>query len=115
MGRLKCLLFEETLARFIWACKKTFLFYWSNRFSTGRSCTKADQRLSRVSFSFVKKTLLWIIFSVIFKSVHHQLVGKMKPGTEFDSRPGHENLLCSVGLIFGQFFCFCVYRCDMGP
>ena len=35
--------------------KRTFLFYWRNRCSTGRSCSKADQRLTRVSFSFVKK------------------------------------------------------------
>ena len=69
MVRLKCLLFEETLARVLRACKKNFLFYWRNRCSTGRSCSKADQRLTRVSFSFVKKTFLCIIFSVIFKSV----------------------------------------------
>ena len=47
-------------------CKTNFLFYWPNRCSTGRSCAKADQRLTWVSFSFVKKL---IIFSVIFKSV----------------------------------------------
>ena len=69
MVRLKCLLFEETLARVLRACKKNFLFYWRNRCSTGRSCSKVDLRLTRVSFSFVKKTFLWIIFSVIFKSV----------------------------------------------
>ena len=69
MVRLECWLFEETLARVLRACKKNFLFYWRNRCSTGRSCSKADQRLTRVSFSFVKKTLLWIIFSVIFKSI----------------------------------------------
>ena len=69
MVRLKCLLFEETLTRVLRACKKNFLFYWHNRCSTGRSCSKADQRLNRVSFSFVKKKFLWIIFSVIFKSV----------------------------------------------
>ena len=46
-----------------------FLFYWRNRCSTRRSCSKADQRLPLVSFSFVKKTFLWIICSVIFKSV----------------------------------------------
>ena len=33
---------------------KNFLFYWPNRCSTGRSCSKADQRLTRISFSFVK-------------------------------------------------------------
>ena len=54
MVRLKCLLFEETLARVLRACKKNFLFYWRNRCSTGRSCSRADQRLNRVSFSFVK-------------------------------------------------------------
>ena len=64
MVRLKCLLFEETLARVLRACKKNFLFYWRNRCSTGRSCSKADQRLTQVSFSFVKKTFLWIIFPV---------------------------------------------------
>ena len=69
MVRLKCLLFEETLARVLRACKKTFLLSWRYRCFTGRSCSKADQRLTRVSFSFVKKTFLWIIFSVIFKSV----------------------------------------------
>ena len=51
------LLFEETLAKVLRACKKNFLFYWRNRCSTGRSCSRADQRLTRVSFSFVKKLL----------------------------------------------------------
>ena len=48
---------EETLARVLVlrACKKNFLVYWRNRCSAGRSCSKADQRLTRVSFSFVKK------------------------------------------------------------
>ena len=80
MVRLKCLLFEETLARVIRACKKNFLFYWRKRCFTGRSCSKVDQRLTRVSFSFVEKnkktktktkkqTFLWIIFLVIFNSV----------------------------------------------
>ena len=101
MVRLKCLLFEETLARVLRACKKNFLFYWRNRCSTGRSCSKDDQRLTQVSFSFVKKTFLWRIFSVIFKTVQSSIVdGNMKPGTEFDSRPGHENFLCSVELMF---------------
>ena len=45
--------FEETLARVLRACEKNFLFYWRNRCSTGRSCSEADQRLTRVSFSFV--------------------------------------------------------------
>ena len=58
MDRLKCLLFEETLARVLRACKKTFLFSWRNRCFTGRSCSKADQRLTRVSFSFVKNISL---------------------------------------------------------
>ena len=49
------LLFEETLAKVLRACKKNFLFYWCNRCSTGRSCSRADQCLTRVSFSFVKK------------------------------------------------------------
>ena len=49
------LLFEETLAKVLRARKKNFLFYWRNRCSTGRSCSRADQRLTRVSFSFVKK------------------------------------------------------------
>ena len=69
MVRLKCLLFEETLARVPRACKKNFLFYWRNRSSTGRSCSKGDQRLTQVSFSFLEKKFLWIILSVIFKSV----------------------------------------------
>ena len=96
MVRLKCLLFEETLARVLRACKKNFLFYWHNRCSAGRSCSKDDQRLTRVSFSFVKKTFLWRIFSVIFKTVQSSIVdGTMKRGgREFDSRPGHENFLC---------------------
>ena len=35
-----------------------------------RTPMKADQRLTRISSSFVKKkTFLWIIFSIIFKSV----------------------------------------------
>ena len=51
------LLFEETLAKVLRACKKNFLFYWRNRCSTGRICSKADQRLTRVSFSFVNKHL----------------------------------------------------------
>ena len=54
MVRLKCLLFEETLARVLRAYKKNFLFYWRNRCSTGRICLRADQHLTRVSFSFVK-------------------------------------------------------------
>ena len=89
MVRLKCLLFEETLARVLRACKKNFLFYWRNRCPTGRSCSKDDQRLNRVSFSFVKKTFLWRIFSVIFKTVESSIVdGKMKRGgRERDSRP----------------------------
>ena len=58
MVRLKCLLFEETLARVLRACKKNFSFYWRNRCSTGRKCSKADQRLIRDSFSFVKNISL---------------------------------------------------------
>ena len=58
MVRLKCLLFEETLARVLRACKKNFLFYWSNRCFTGRSCLKADQHLTRVSFSLLKNISL---------------------------------------------------------
>ena len=68
MVRLNCLLFEKTLARVLRACKNNSLFYWRNRCSTWRSCSKADQRLTRVSFSFVKKRFLWVIFWVIFKS-----------------------------------------------
>ena len=49
------LLFEETLAKVLRACKKNFLLYWRNRCSTGRSCSRADQCLTWVSFSFVKK------------------------------------------------------------
>ena len=45
---------RKTLARMLRACKKNLLFYWRNRCSTGRSCSRADQRLTRVSFSFVK-------------------------------------------------------------
>ena len=43
------------MARVPRACKKNFLFYWRNRSSTERNCSKDDQRLTRVSFSFVKK------------------------------------------------------------
>ena len=43
------------LRRVLRASKKNFLFYWRNRCPTGRNCSKADQRLNRVSFSFVKK------------------------------------------------------------
>ena len=38
--------------------KKNFSFYWRNGCSTERSCSKADQRLTRVSFSFVKNVSL---------------------------------------------------------
>ena len=61
--RLKCLLFEETLARVRRACKKNFLFYLCNRCSTGYS-SKVDQPLARVSFPFVQEH-----FSVIFMSI----------------------------------------------
>ena len=88
MVRLKCLLFEETLARVLRACKKNFLFYWRNRCSTGRSCSKADQRLTRVSFSFVKKTFLWIIFSVIFKSVQSSTCWQNEAGSRVRFSPG---------------------------
>ena len=30
----------------------------------------------------------------MLRASNHQLVGKMKRGREFDSRPGHENFLC---------------------
>ena len=49
---------------------------------TCRSCSKADRSLS-----------------------NHQLVGKMKPGREFDSRPGHENFLCSKLKMFTGSVC----------
>ena len=39
------------------ACKKNFLFYRRNRCSTGRSCSKADWRLTRVSFLLLKKKI----------------------------------------------------------
>ena len=58
MVRLKCLLFEETLAGVLRACRNNFLFYWHNRCYTGRSCSKADQRLTPVSFSLVKNISL---------------------------------------------------------
>ena len=38
--------------------KRAFLFYWCNRCSTGRSCSKTDQRLTRVSFPFAKNVSL---------------------------------------------------------
>ena len=50
---------EETLARVFQACKtQNFLFYRRNRCFTGRSCSKADQRLTQDSFSFVKNISL---------------------------------------------------------
>ena len=55
MVRLKCLYVEETLSRMRRESKKNFLFYRCNRCSTGRSFSKAGQRLIRVSFSFVQK------------------------------------------------------------
>ena len=78
MVHLKCLLFEETLARVLRACKKNFLFYWRNRCSTGLSCSKTDQRLNRVSFSFVKKNFFGYFSELFLRASHHQLVGKMK-------------------------------------
>ena len=36
-------------------CKEKFLIYWCNRCSTGYSCSKADEPLTRVSFSFVQE------------------------------------------------------------
>ena len=94
MVRLKCLLFEETLVRVLRACKKNFLFYWRNRCSTGCSCSKADQRLTRVFFLSLKNISLDNFAQLFLRASNHQLVGKMKPGREFDSRPGHENFLC---------------------
>ena len=91
---LKCLLFQETVARVLRACKKNFLFYRRNRCSTGRSCSKADQRLTRVSFSFVKIHFFGQFSQLFLRASNRQLVGKMKPGREFDSRLGHENFLC---------------------
>ena len=88
MVRLKCLLFEETLARVLRVWKKNFLFYWRNRCSTGSSRSKADQRLTRVSFSFVKKTFLWIIFSVIFKSVQSVNLLANEAGSRVRFSPG---------------------------
>ena len=85
---LKSLLFEETLARMVRACKNNFLFYWRNRCSTGRRCSKADQRLTRVSFPFVKKTFLWIIFSVIFKSVQSLTCWQNEVGSRVRFSPG---------------------------
>ena len=50
-------------------CLRPFLLYWRNRCSTV-PCSKADQRLTRgFLFLLLKKTFLWIIFSVTFKSV----------------------------------------------
>ena len=89
MVRLKCLLFEETLARGLRACKMNFLFYSRNRCSTGRSFSKADQCLTRVSFCFVKKNpFLWIIFSVIFKSVQSSTCWQNEAGSRVRFSPG---------------------------
>ena len=37
---------------------------------------------------------LWIISQLFLRVSNRQLVGKMKPGREFDSRLGLENFLC---------------------
>ena len=55
-----------------------FLFYWWNRCSTGRSCSKANQRLTGVSFSFVQKYFFGWFSPLFFRVSNHQLVVKMK-------------------------------------
>ena len=78
---LKCLLFEETLARVCWACtSKNLLFYWCNRYILHGAILLFEGLLGLNPgfFFFCSKTFLWIIiFSVIFKSMNHQLVDKM--------------------------------------
>ena len=56
--------------------KKNFFLYWCNRCSTGRSCSKADQRLSL--FFFCSKTLLWVILLLFLRASDHQPDDKMK-------------------------------------
>ena len=79
MVRLKCLLFEETLARVPRACKKiTF-------------CGAIDVLLGAVvsfSFSFVKKSFLWIVFSVIFRSVQLSTCWQNEWGMKISFAPG---------------------------
>ena len=96
MVRLKCLLFEETLARVLRACKKNFLFYWRNRCSTGRSCSKADQRLTQVSFSFVKSISLDNFLSY-FKSVQSSTCWQKEAGSRVRFSTWKEEKPCSPG------------------
>ena len=74
---------DTGMARVLRAC----LFYWRNRCSTGSSCSKADQRLTRVSFSFTKKHFFGQ-FSVIFKSVQSSTCLQNEPGSRVRFSPG---------------------------
>ena len=58
--------------------KRTFLFYWCNRCSTGRSFSKADQHLTRVYFSFVLKHFFRQFSPLFLRASNHQIVDKMK-------------------------------------
>ena len=70
---------EETLARVFQAFKtQNVLFYMRNRCFTGRSCSKADQRLTQDSFSFVKNISLDNFSQLFLRVSNQQLIGKMK-------------------------------------
>ena len=73
-----CYFIGETLARVRRACKKKFLIYWCNRCSTGCSCSKTNQPLARVSFSFVQKHSFGSFSPLFLRVSNHQLVDKMK-------------------------------------
>ena len=94
---LKCLLFEETLARVLWACKKiTFCFTGAIDVLLGAVVQRLRSGLNLGFLFLLLKIFLWIIFSVMLflRASNHQLVGKMKLGHETNSHPGHENFLC---------------------
>ena len=85
---------EETLARVLRACKTiTFCFTGVIDVLLGTVVRKPRSALQTPGFLFLsfKKTFLWIISQLFLSASNHQLVGKMKPGRKFDSRPGHEN------------------------
>ena len=67
MVRLKCLLFDTGHSASE-RVKRTFCFTARDRCSTGRSCSKADKRLTRVSVSFVKEHFFGQFCSVILLS-----------------------------------------------
>ena len=98
MVRLKCLLFEETLARVLRACKKiNFLFYGCNRCSTGLSYSKADQRLTRVFFFLLLKNVSLDNFLRYFKSVQSSTCWQKQAGSRVRFSTWKEEKPCSPG------------------